>query len=79
MNEILEKLEHGLMLCEASGTTLVHMEKDDAEKIIRLLKNSTAEPPMMFCSECRGDIDLKSRFCPHCGAKIFWPPGYRHE
>ena len=39
MNEQIEKLEHGLMICEATGTKLVHIEKADAEKIIVLLKD----------------------------------------
>ena len=39
MNEQIEKLEHGLMICEATGTELVHIEKADAEKIIVLLKD----------------------------------------
>lgn len=32
MKEQIEKLEHGLMICEATGTELVHVEKADAEK-----------------------------------------------
>lgn len=39
MDEQIEKLEHGLMICEATGTKLVHIEKADAEKIIGLLKD----------------------------------------
>lgn len=39
MNAQIEKLEHGLMICEATGTKLVHIEKADAEKIIGLLKD----------------------------------------
>lgn len=38
MNEQIEKLEHGLMICEATGTELVCIEKEDAEKILVLLK-----------------------------------------
>ena len=38
MNEQIEKLEHGLMICEVTGTKLVHIEKADAEKILGLLK-----------------------------------------
>lgn len=39
MKEQIEKLEHGLMICEATGTELVHIEKADAEKILVLLKD----------------------------------------
>lgn len=39
MSEQIEKLEHGLMICGATGTELVHIEKADAEKIIGLLKD----------------------------------------
>ena len=38
MNEIIEKLEHGIMVCSATGTLLVHIDKGDAEKIVVLLK-----------------------------------------
>ena len=38
MNEQIEKLEHGLMICEVTGTKLVHIEKADAEQILGLLK-----------------------------------------
>jgi hypothetical protein len=38
MNEQIEKLEHGLMICEETGTELVHIKKADAEKILALLK-----------------------------------------
>ena len=43
MNEQIEKLEHGLMICEATGTELVHIEKADAEKILALLKERENE------------------------------------
>ena len=35
---IAEKLEHGLMVCEATKTTIVHLDKGDAEKVLELLK-----------------------------------------
>ena len=38
MNEQIEKLEHVLMICIATGTELVHIEKADAEEILVLLK-----------------------------------------
>ena len=38
MTEIIEKLEHGIMICSATGTMLVHIDKGDAGKIIALLK-----------------------------------------
>ena len=38
MTEIIEKLEHGIMICSVAGTTLVHIDKEDAEKIVALLK-----------------------------------------
>lgn len=43
MDEQIEKLEHGLMICEATGTELVHIEKGDAEKILALLKEQKNE------------------------------------
>ena len=43
MNEQIEKLEHGLMICEATGTKLVHIEKADAEQILGLLKEQKKE------------------------------------
>ena len=43
MNEQIEKLENGLMICEATGTELVHIEKEDAERILVLLKEQRYE------------------------------------
>lgn len=36
--KVIEGLEHGLMICEATGTELVHIKKADAEEILSLLK-----------------------------------------
>ena len=35
--EMIEKLERGTMICDKTGTTLVHLKVEDAEDIIRLL------------------------------------------
>ena len=37
MVELIEKLEHGIMVCNATGTSLVHMDCDDAKKLLALL------------------------------------------
>ena len=42
MNEIIEKLEYGLMVCAATGTSAVHISKEDVKKIIALLKEQEA-------------------------------------
>ena len=49
MNEIIEKLEMGLMVSVATGTPIVHVEREDAEKIIALLKEQ--EPRVMTLDE----------------------------
>lgn len=50
MDKIKGKLEHGLMLCEAAKTTLVHISKEDAEKILNLLKD---QAEIVHCRECK--------------------------
>lgn len=40
--KVIEGLEHGLMICEATGTELVHIKKADAEEILSLLKEQEA-------------------------------------
>ena len=45
MTKIIEKLEHGIMVCSVTGTTLVHIDKGDAEKIVALLKEQEAVEP----------------------------------
>ena len=35
--ELIEKLEHGVMICDKTETTLVHLNVEDSEDIIRLL------------------------------------------
>jgi hypothetical protein len=64
MNEQIEKLEHGLMICEATGTELVHIEKTDAEKILVLLKKQEAVEP-------RRDANCVRMFrCGACGEYV---------
>lgn len=58
MNEQIEKLEHGLMICEATGTKLVHIEKADAEKIIILLKEQENEYEKGFNDAMLGKQEL---------------------
>lgn len=63
MNEIIEKLEHGLMVCIATNTTLVHIDKTDTKKVLELLKEQKPiEPeeiindkyPVGDSNRCRG-------------------------
>lgn len=79
MKEQIEKLEHGLMICEATGTELVHVEKADAEKIIVLLKEQEAVRPRRIdgkrnhfvkCGNCNYDLMAGFKFCPHCGKAV---------
>lgn len=58
MNEQIEKLEHGLMICEATGTELVHIEKADAEKILGLLKEKENEYENGFNDAILGKQEL---------------------
>lgn len=37
--ELVEKLEHGVMVCNATGTSLVHMDCEDAKKLIAVPEN----------------------------------------
>lgn len=69
MNEQIEKLEHGLMICEATGTELVHIEKADAERILALLKEQEA---VIRCRDCENWIpgyitDQDDFIPPKCG------------
>ena len=83
MNGIIEKLEHGIMVCDATDTTIVHIERDDAEKIIALLKEQEVKTGYWIdsagndkCSICGAEYsDLypdygNTPFCPNCGAKM---------
>ena len=83
MNEQIEKLEHGLMICEATGTELVHIEKADAEKILALLKDQEAKPVIVttnaygrfyHCPKCNRDLYAYPRqpYCSNCGQKVKW-------
>ena len=63
MNEQIEKLEHGLMICEATGTELVHIKKADAEEILSLLKEQ--EPRVMTLDELTEIyVEFKGDNCP---------------
>lgn len=78
MKEQIEKLEHGLMICEATGTELVHIEKADAEKILGLLKEQEAVEPRVStaeqrCGHCNKVIEMDGwQSCPWCGKRIDW-------
>lgn len=81
MTEIIEKLEHGIMICSATGTMLVHIEKGDAEKIVALLKEQEAVEPRVeydaeddchwcVCGKCGKNIDWYDKFCRMCGTPV---------
>ena len=84
MKEQIEKIEHGLMVCEVTGTELVHIEKADAEKILALLKDQEPKPVELhtnaygtkfyFCPKCKRELfhtrDLN--FCEKCGLEVEW-------
>ena len=84
MNEQIEKLEHGLMICEATGTELVHIEKADAEKILALLKEHEPKPVELhtnaygtkfyFCPKCKRELfhTRNLNFCEKCGQAVKW-------
>ena len=35
---LIDKLEHGILLCKVTNTSLVHVDLDEAEKIVELLQ-----------------------------------------
>ena len=83
MDEQIEKLEHGLMICEATGTELVHIEKEDAEKILALLKDQEPKPVELhnaygtkfyFCPKCKRELfhTRNLNFCERCGQAVKW-------
>ena len=88
MNEIIEKLKMGLMVCIATDTTLVHVEREDAEKIIALLKEQEAIKPTknedgeLFCGNCGENVGIETdspnlpyvhyKYCSFCGRKVKW-------
>lgn len=43
MHEIIDKLEHSIMVCIATGTLLVHLDRKDAEIILAVLKEKEEE------------------------------------
>jgi len=76
MTEIIEKLEHGIMICSATGTMLVHIDKGDAEKVVALLKEQKAVEPTWsrgkpFCGACGLRIH-GGKFCSECGRPVLW-------
>ena len=83
-NEQIEKLEHGLMICEATGTKLVHIGKEDAEKILGLLKKQEAAKPILkregrnkyyndyVCPRCDNEVVYEQNYCSECGVKFMW-------
>ena len=83
MDEQIEKLEHGLMVCKVTGTELVHIEKEDAEKILALLKEQEAKPVVhtnaygtkfYFCPKCKRELfhTRNLNFCERCGQAVKW-------
>lgn len=76
MNEQTEKLEHGLMVCKVTGTKLVHIEKEDAEKILVLLKKQEPKPVIVDTRKVLdgetddGPIFIMDTFyrCSSCGS-----------
>lgn len=53
MYEIIEELKHGIMICDRTGTSLVHVKRTTAENIIAILMkqkqleyvSTNGEPP----------------------------------
>ena len=53
MHEIIEELKHGIMICDRTGTSLVHVKRTTAENIIAILMeqrqpgcvSANCEPP----------------------------------
>lgn len=53
MHEIIEELKHGIMICDRTGTSLVHVKRTTAENIIAILMeqrqpeyvSANGEPP----------------------------------
>lgn len=80
MTKIIEKLEHGIMVCSVTGTTLVHINKGDAKKIVALLKEQEPVIPgyslmgkHFICPNCSLVLDeIRDYYCPSCGKKIAW-------
>lgn len=83
MNEQIEKLEHGLMICEATGTELVHIEKADAERILALLKEQEPVKPIKkdtveitaryeFDCPCGAPLLIGQPYCADCGRSVKW-------
>ena len=80
MDAIAEKLEHGLMVCEATGTTLVHIDSTDAGKLLEML---TAVKPVhndalvkcgwddvYNCGACGNQLRSFANYCDKCGRKV---------
>lgn len=63
---IIEKLEHGLMVCEATETTIVHLDKRDAKKVLKLLKEQEAVEPIAIKKEMFNEFYGAVACCPKC-------------
>ena len=77
MNEIIEKLEFGLMVCASTGTNMVHISQEDVEKIIATLKEQEPVEPIKLenwwkCPSCSGNIVSNMKYCPRCGNELKW-------
>ena len=75
MNEIIEKLMHGVLVCIATDTALVHIDRTDAEKIIDLLERQVPmkhneSGPHAYCGRCGTGIKKSVYFCPYCGQAV---------
>lgn len=74
--EIIEKIEHGIKVCKATNTTLVHINCSDAEKILELLKEqeSNFNWQIYYCPKC--DIEHYAKrgeeltHCNWCGGPL---------
>ena len=43
MDEIVEKIDHGLFVCAVTGTSTVHITKEDVEKILAWVEKQVEE------------------------------------
>ena len=66
IKSITEKLEHSLMVCETTETTIVHLDKGDAEKVLELLKEQEAVEPIAIRKEMFNEFYGAVACCPKC-------------
>lgn len=58
MGGIFEKLAHGLMVCDVTNTDLVHIDKSDAEMILRLLKEQEEQKQKWLQTIADNQLDI---------------------